>query len=69
MLSEREIIRLMAEAALGPESRLSAEKVFTAADVVVNVGPAPVRPAARASWHEPSQPGPGRSPTAVPLLG
>jgi conjugative relaxase-like TrwC/TraI family protein len=38
-LSEREIVRLMVEA-LGPESRLSVAKVFTAADVVVAVGPA-----------------------------
>jgi conjugative relaxase-like TrwC/TraI family protein len=38
-LSEREIIRLMAEA-LAPEGRLSVAKVFTAADVVVTVGPA-----------------------------
>jgi conjugative relaxase-like TrwC/TraI family protein len=38
-LTEREIIRLMAEA-LAPEGRLSVAKVFTAADVVVAVGPA-----------------------------
>ena len=38
-LSEREILRLMAEA-LAPEGRLSVAKVFTAADVVVAVGPA-----------------------------
>ena len=38
-LSEREITRLMADA-LSPEGRLSAVKVFTAADVVVTVGPA-----------------------------
>ncbi len=38
-LSEREITRLMAEA-LSPEGRLSVAKVFTAADVVVAVGPA-----------------------------
>ncbi|HKN39428.1 MAG TPA: relaxase domain-containing protein, partial [Acidimicrobiia bacterium] len=38
-LSEREINRLMAEA-LAPEGRLSVAKVFTAADVVVAVGPA-----------------------------
>ena len=38
-LSEREIIGLMGDA-LSPESRLSVAKVFTAADVVVAVGPA-----------------------------
>jgi conjugative relaxase-like TrwC/TraI family protein len=38
-LSEREIVRLMGEA-LAPEGRLSVAKVFTAADVVVAVGPA-----------------------------
>jgi conjugative relaxase-like TrwC/TraI family protein len=37
-LSEREVLRVAREA-LGPESRLSTEKVFTAADVVVNVSP------------------------------
>ena len=37
--SEREILRLMADA-LAPEGRLSVAKVFTAADVVVAVGPA-----------------------------
>ena len=37
-LSEREVLRIAREA-LGPESRLSTEKVFTAADVVVNVAP------------------------------
>src|SRR5207253_3176924 len=38
-LSEREITRLMGET-LSPEGRLSVAKVFTAADVVVTVGPA-----------------------------
>jgi hypothetical protein len=38
-LSEREIVRLMS-GVLGPESRLSVAKVFTAADVVVALGPA-----------------------------
>ena len=37
-LSEREVLRITREV-LGPESRLSTEKVFTAADVVVNVAP------------------------------
>jgi conjugative relaxase-like TrwC/TraI family protein len=37
-LSEREVTRLMAEA-LSPEGRLSVAKVFTAADVVVAIGP------------------------------
>ena len=37
-LSEREVLRITREA-LGPESRLSTEKVFTAADVVINVSP------------------------------
>ena len=39
VLSEREITRLIVEA-LGPEGRLSVAKVFTAADVIVVVGPA-----------------------------
>ncbi len=39
VLSEREITRLMAEA-LSPEGRLSVAKVFTAADVIVAIGPA-----------------------------
>jgi conjugative relaxase-like TrwC/TraI family protein len=38
-LSDREITRLMAEA-FAPDGRLSVAKVFTAADVVVTVGPA-----------------------------
>jgi conjugative relaxase-like TrwC/TraI family protein len=38
-LSERELAKLMAEA-LSPEGRLSVAKVFTAADVIVAVGPA-----------------------------
>jgi hypothetical protein len=38
-LSERQITRLISEA-LAPESRLSVAKVFTAADIVVAVGPA-----------------------------
>ncbi|MGH9002470.1 MAG: MobF family relaxase, partial [Acidimicrobiia bacterium] len=37
-LPEREVLHITREV-LGPESRLSAEKVFTAADVVVNVSP------------------------------
>ena len=37
-LSEREVLRIAREV-LGPESRLSTEKVFTAAAVVVNVSP------------------------------
>jgi len=37
-LSEREVLHVAREV-LGPESRLSAEKVFTAADIVVNVAP------------------------------
>jgi hypothetical protein len=38
-LSEREITRLMGEA-LSPEGRLSVAKVFTAADIIVTIGPA-----------------------------
>ena len=38
VLSERDVVHCV-RAALGPESRLSTEKVFTAADVVVNVAP------------------------------
>jgi conjugative relaxase-like TrwC/TraI family protein len=65
-LSEREITRLMAEA-LSPEGRLSVTKVFTAADVVVAVGPAlygrPVEDLARVVHRVLAVP------DCVPLLG
>ena len=65
-LSERELTRLMAEA-LSPEGRLSVAKVFTAADVVVAVGPAlygrPVADLQRAVQ------GILAAPDCVPLLG
>src|SRR5581483_9499283 len=65
-LSERELTRLVAEA-LSPEGRLSVGKVFTAADVVVAVGPAlygrPVGDLQRAAQRVLAVP------DCVPLLG
>jgi conjugative relaxase-like TrwC/TraI family protein len=65
-LSDREITRLMADA-LSAEGRLSVAKVFTAADVVVAVGPAlygrPVEDLARVVQRVLA------APDCVPLLG
>ena len=65
-MSEREINRLLS-AALSPEGRLSVAKVFTAADVVVAVGPArygrPVEDLTRVVHRVLSVP------ECVPLLG